>query len=158
MSSFLTNPGQPGPVGAILDETARAAEDLCRVVEAKSPEEFTEKREGSNPGTVSIQAISAHCVNWGYAYSNYIRAALGEEQEPVKIRANTLRTPADLREQLRPMFRHTEATLEMMASMPLSKVQKLEFQVSWGVTYNPEGILEHGIVHLLRHRRQIERW
>lgn len=158
MSSFLTQPGQPTLAGAILDETARAAEDLCRVVEAKSPAEFTEKRESSDRSTVSIQAISAHCVKCGYAYSNYIREALGEPQHPVRLRVTAIAEPADLREQLRLMFQHTEETLEMMSALSIAKVQKLEFQVSWGVTYNPEGILEHGIVHLLRHRRQIERW
>ena len=28
----------------------------------------------------------------------------------------------------------------------------------WGVVYNVEGLLEHAIVHILRHRRQIEKF
>ena len=28
----------------------------------------------------------------------------------------------------------------------------------WGVTYNLEQLLEHAIVHILRHRRQIEKF
>ena len=34
----------------------------------------------------------------------------------------------------------------------------LEFTVLWGPRYDPEMILEHAVVHLLRHRRQLERW
>lgn len=28
----------------------------------------------------------------------------------------------------------------------------------WGVTYDLEQLLEHAILHILRHRRQIDRW
>ena len=37
-------------------------------------------------------------------------------------------------------------------------VAAITFPVRWGPIYDPEMILEHAIVHLLRHRRQIERW
>ena len=30
--------------------------------------------------------------------------------------------------------------------------------VKWGQTYDPEQLFEHAIVHILRHRRQIERF
>jgi hypothetical protein len=39
-----------------------------------------------------------------------------------------------------------------------AELEALRFQVGWGPTYDPEMMLEHIIVHLLRHRRQIERW
>jgi len=35
--------------------------------------------------------------------------------------------------------------------------QWLTFRMSWGTLFNPEILLEHAIVHLLRHRRQIAR-
>jgi len=37
-------------------------------------------------------------------------------------------------------------------------VDAMEWRVRWGPLYNPESMLEHAIVHLLRHRRQLERW
>ena len=37
-------------------------------------------------------------------------------------------------------------------------VAAIKFDVRWGPTYDPEMLLEHAIVHLLRHRRQILRW
>ena len=37
------------------------------------------------------------------------------------------------------------------------EVSSILFPVNGGPVYDPQGMLEHGIVHLLRHRRQIER-
>ena len=34
----------------------------------------------------------------------------------------------------------------------------IRFTVSWGVEYDPDMLLEHAVCHLLRHRRQLERW
>jgi hypothetical protein len=42
--------------------------------------------------------------------------------------------------------------------MSENEVLALSFPVRWGPTYDPEMILEHAICHLLRHRRQLERW
>ena len=62
------------------------------------------------------------------------------------------------RAQLGRALRHTETTLDGFWDVDEKAVLALTFQVPWGPTYDPEMILEHGIVHLLRHRRQIERW
>jgi hypothetical protein len=38
------------------------------------------------------------------------------------------------------------------------EIESITMQTGWGVTYNLEQLLEHAIVHLLRHRRQIEKF
>jgi hypothetical protein len=53
---------------------------------------------------------------------------------------------------------HTEESVAPMRRLPGDEVTKIEFKVSWGPVYNPEILLEHAICHLLRHRRQLERW
>mgnify|MGYP006337954811 CR=1 FL=1 len=55
-------------------------------------------------------------------------------------------------------FRYTEAALDGLYGASESEIARVTFPVRLGPTYDPEMILEHGIVHLLRHRRQIERW
>lgn len=157
--SFLDNPGRPGAFGAILDEYSRAAEDLCQTVEALSVAEWIEQRPSKDPDCVSLQAIGAHCVNAAYGYSNSIRRA--REQEPDtsgRVKIDDLPTPKQLRPHLEKALRHSEATLEGLFDADEKTILALSFQVSWGPSYDPESILEHGIVHLLRHRRQIERW
>ena len=48
--------------------------------------------------------------------------------------------------------------LAVIGREPFDPGEIVQFQVRWGPVYDPEMILEHGIVHLLRHRRQLERW
>jgi hypothetical protein len=36
-------------------------------------------------------------------------------------------------------------------------IQSIVIQSGWGVPYDLEQLLEHAIVHILRHRRQIEK-
>jgi hypothetical protein len=38
------------------------------------------------------------------------------------------------------------------------RITALEIQAPWGPVYDLEQMLEHAIVHVLRHRRQIERF
>ena len=65
-----------------------------------------------------------------------------------------LRTCALLTEAV--MF--TEATVEPLLRATDEEIQALSFTVRWGPRYDPEMLLEHAVCHLLRHRRQLERW
>ena len=51
-----------------------------------------------------------------------------------------------------------EQTVEPLLKATEQEIQALSFAVRWGARYAPEMILEHAVCHLLRHRRQLERW
>jgi hypothetical protein len=38
------------------------------------------------------------------------------------------------------------------------EIERITLQTGWEVTYNLEQLLEHAIVHILRHRRLIEKF
>ena len=156
---FLSGPGRSGAFGALMDEYARAAEDFCRLVEALPADKFEAVRPGDDPDTVSIRAVCAHAIGAAYRYADYIRVARGASAtEPFRFPESRLDSPADVRGHLRDALRYTEKALEGLYEASESEVAAITFQVRWGPTYDPEMILEHGIVHLLRHRRQVERW
>ncbi len=156
---FLDHPGRPGAFGAIMDETARAAEDFCRVVEGLTAAQFDEARPSADPNTVSLRAICAHTVGAAHRYADYIRKARGLPfVEIYQLDPQALAGPADVRPRLGVAFRYTEAALAGLDDAPAAEAARVTFPVRWGPTYDPEMILEHGIVHLLRHRRQVERW
>jgi hypothetical protein len=52
----------------------------------------------------------------------------------------------------------TESTVEPLRNAREDDIRALTFTVRWGPVYDPEMLLEHAICHLLRHRRQLERW
>lgn len=159
LDAFLRNPGRPGAFGALLDETARAAADLCRVAETFDDTRFAAERAGDDPHTRSPRAVCLHVASAAHRYADYIRKARGLphvdrfELDPAKlVRA------ADLRPNLREAILYTEDTVEDLHELTMEQVMALSFTVRWGPRYDPEMILEHGVCHLLRHRRQLERW
>lgn len=157
MSAFLDRPGQPGMFGAILDEYTRAAEEFCRTVEALPEDRFHEERESPDTETVSLRAICGHVAVAAWNYADYIRIARGLPRILRPFEKDAVATPFALRPLLVQALRHTEATVDGCPT-DQAGLDALRFQVRWGPTYDPEMILEHAIVHLLRHRRQIERW
>jgi len=156
--AFLKRPGLPGPFGALMDEYARAAEDFCRVIETVPPDLFERERESSDPDTRSLRALCTHAVGAAHRYADYILKARGKG-DPGAFQLDPARMagPMSVRPLLTEMLRYTEDVLDDFYEHP-DRAESLTFQVRWGPTYDSEMILEHGIVHLLRHRRQVERW
>jgi uncharacterized damage-inducible protein DinB len=157
-ADFIARPGLPGAFGALLDEYARAAEDFCSTVEGLPLDLFLREREGPDPETVSIQKVCAHTVSSAYGYAIYIRNARGwPRRERPAFESLLAAEPAGVRPLFHEPLRLTEESVEGLTDKN-EVLEPLRFQVRWGPTYDPGMLLEHAIVHLLRHRRQIERW
>ena len=159
LDDFLERPGRAGMFGALLDESGRAAEDFCRVVERISQATFEAERVSDDPSTVSPRAICAHVCGAARRYADYIRKALDlPHVDRYEMHLEQVRTPLDVRPLLGEGLRYTEEALEGIFDDRREASQIVQFMVRWGPVYDPEMLLEHGIVHLLRHRRQLERW
>ena len=158
-AAFLDRPGLPGMFGALMDEYARAAVDLCGVVESFDAAAFAQSRDSKDPNTASPRAIALHIYGAARRYSDYIRKVRGLPHDDRFMPAEgAITRPGDLRGRLAEAMRYTEGALEGLHEMTEEDMMALKFTVRWGPTYDPEMILEHAIVHLLRHRRQLERW
>ena len=115
-AQFLREPGLPGPFGALMDETARAAEEFCRVVESFDEARFSAERPGSDVHTRSPRAIAAHVCGAAYRYAHYIRKARGVDfVERFEFDTSRLVSPRDVRARVREAllftgddFRHTD--------------------------------------------------
>jgi len=146
-----------GAVGAMMDEYERAAAQLEELVRNITDEEFERTRD---PGTRdedcrSIQTVLRHVISSGYGYSTYVRSAFGiATARPEVGIAKRLETPGQLKE----MLAHTARTLEGKWDLSDPEITALQIRAPWGPVYDLEQMLEHAIVHVLRHRRQIERF
>ena len=159
ITTFIRHPGRPGPFGALMDEYARAAEDFCRVVEGFDVARFDAERPSTNPNTVSPRAICLHAVGAAHRYAHYIRKARGVEfVDRYEADPARLHGPRDVRPLLSDGMVFSEETVEPLLNATDEDIQALSFTVRWGPRYDPEMILEHAVCHLLRHRRQLERW
>lgn len=153
----MTKVLRKGGVGAMMDEYERASADLTQVLQRISDHDFelVRDRETKDEGCRSIQTIMHHVVNAGYGYATYIRKALGAEAErPKAAPAKRLETL----DQMKKMLAYTDATLEGRWEMTDEEISAVKIPSPWGAMYDLEQLLEHAIVHVLRHRRQIERF
>ena len=146
-----------GGVGAMMDEYERAAADLAEVLGRIGDEEFERlrDRETEDEDCRSIQTIMRHVVRAGYGYATNIRNAFGDRAERPAI---PLATRPEVLEQMHAMLAHTASVLEGKWELSNQEITAVRMNTAWGVTYDLEQMLEHAIVHVLRHRRQIERF
>ncbi|HEX7078115.1 MAG TPA: DinB family protein [Candidatus Eisenbacteria bacterium] len=146
-----------GGVGAMMDEYERAAAELPGLLLRISDEEFERVRDLETPdeNCRSIQTVMRHVVRAGYAYASDIRTAFGTETQRTDVPlAKRLEVP----DRIAAMLAYTAATLEGKWEMPDAEITALKIHTPWGSVYDLEQMLEHAIVHVLRHRRQIERF
>jgi len=148
-----------GAIGALLDEYERAIEELKKVISDISKDELILKvdHETKDPECISIQTILAHVVRAGYTYITEVRKHLGEE---IDYAPNILlESIQEYKAALNKMF---ESNVKMTEDYPNMKIEEHDnnkkMLVRWGQSYDIEQLLEHAIVHILRHRRQIERF
>ena len=158
-TAFIHDPGLAGPFGALMDEYARAAEDFCRVVESFDVARFMAQRPSDNPNTVSPHAICVHACGAAHRYAHYIRKVRGVDFiERYDTHPSRITSPQDVRPLLAEALVFTEMTVEPLRQATDKELQALTFTVRWGSLYDPEMMVEHAVCHLLRHRRQLERW
>jgi len=57
------------------------------------------------------------------------------------------------------MFRYNESLFQDYPNLKLEEMDSSKkMTVRWGQQYDVEHLLEHAIVHILRHRRQIQKF
>jgi uncharacterized damage-inducible protein DinB len=146
-----------GAIGALMDEYERAASELRCLVEQIPDDDFVRvvDLQTKDDDCRSVQTIISHVVRAGYGYADYIR----EQFSIASTRPqNQLLSRQESLEQLDAALRYTAQTLEGKWEMSDEEISGTVIKSRWGVVYNVEGLLEHAIVHILRHRRQIERF
>lgn len=151
---------RPGALGALMDEYERAADDLVTLLNTLDAVTFTQILDNTtkDPDCRSVQTIMNHVVRATYGYANYIRQEFNETFEPRKTNYN-LQTPDDAVNALKQGLLYTEATLinKYKWKLTYKKLNQHIINTSWGQRFDIDQLLEHAIVHILRHRRQIEK-
>ncbi len=142
-----------GATGALTDEYEKALIELQALLSGISNAEFIAiKNPSLSDNSQSIRNIITHVIRSGYLYANYIRNRFGEE---VFANEFKIETTEDAINNLEYMFLYTEVTLKDKGYLSHNDMMHLIIKTSW-TTYDLEAIIEHAIVHILRHRRQIQ--
>lgn len=148
-----------GAVGALLDEYERAIRELQRVLRGLSPEHLTTivDTETTDQDCVSIQSILTHVLRAGHWYALEILKLQGES---IAFPTNQLFDSTETyQSELNEIFRFTERLFARYPNITLEENDpSKKILTKWGQQYDVEQMMEHAIVHILRHRRQIERF
>jgi hypothetical protein len=150
-----------GSLGAILDEYKKASEEYISVLQKISREEFIKivDHKANDKDCRSIQTISRHVIRSGYGYANYVLTALNIPTDSPNVNEMKIESPNDLVIELRRMIDYNLKHLyELNRESVEEKMFSVKFVTRWGEEFNFEQILEHAIVHILRHRRQIKKF
>jgi uncharacterized damage-inducible protein DinB len=146
-----------GAIGALMDEYERAASELGRLVESIPVDEFVRVADAqtNDDDCRSAQTILSHVVRAAYGYADYLREQFSVAS--ARPRHGLLSRQESLA-QLDAALAYTVETLDGRWEMSDEEIAGTVINSRWGVAYNVEGLLEHAIVHVLRHRRQIEKF
>lgn len=146
-----------GGIGAVMDEYERAASELKNLVQKISESDYIKivDTETQDDDCRSVQTIVSHVTNSGYGYANYIRDWFSiPKNSPERRMLSQKDFPAEFDK----MLSYTSETLEDKWEYSDDEIQKVKMIVRWGPKYDLEQLLEHAVVHILRHRRQIEKF
>jgi uncharacterized damage-inducible protein DinB len=146
-----------GGIGAVMDEYERAAADLKNLIGNISETDFVKivDAETKDEDCRSVQTIVSHVTNSGYGYANYIRDWFSIPKSSPERR---LISQNDFLMELDKMLAYTSETLQDKWEFTDEEIMKVKMIVRWGPQYDLEQLLEHAVVHILRHRRQIEKF
>ena len=148
-----------GAIGALLDEYEKALKELIITIQGIS---YAQLIEVVDPKTddkdcKSVSAILAHIIESGFVYVIEIRKWLGEE---ILYKDNAvLNSIEEYTDALKKMFEFNEKLFQDYPNLVLYEHDSnKKITTRWGQQYDINQLVEHAIMHILRHRRQIEKF
>jgi uncharacterized damage-inducible protein DinB len=146
-------------VEALLSEYRNVVVALQKVIANVSYANLTTVVDSTTTDTncQSIQTILTHVVSSGYSYAGYIRKLKKiTDNRPGKV---SKMSAADYLTDLDDLIAYTVATFETISDNELEEFDEdKKIKTSWGQVYDIEQMMEHAVVHVLRHRRQVEKF
>lgn len=155
----MTKTHRTGAIGALLDEYERALTDLKLVI-ATIPDNaiaIIADAQTQDENCRSVQTILTHVVHAGLGYATSIHNLKGHNAvRPAKTPRSTIK---EYEQDLTAVFTFTEMVLSHFKEDEVEQHDNaLKIKSGWGQIYDVEQMMEHAIVHILRHRRQIEKF
>jgi len=143
-----------GAIGALTDEYEKALDELKVILLKISDDKFKKINEKtSEQDFQSIRNIILHIISSGYVYANHIRKRFGDNYIVPELEINSTE---QAKFKLNEMFEYTVETFQDKWLLTDEELLNTIIKTSW-TTYDLEALIEHSIVHILRHRLQIEK-
>ena len=145
-----------GTLRAVLDEYARAIRDLETVVRSIPNDRYSAATAPDDKDYPDIAAIMEHVIGAAHVYVDYIDDALSGSSRGRRKRTYDYNSPRIAMASVWEAFGRMVNVLGRIGTYTEDEMSKVQFVTRWNQRYDLEQMLEHAIVHILRHRRQIE--
>ncbi len=148
-----------GAVGALMDEYERAAIELKMLVESVSEENYMRiaDAETKDADCHSIQMMMNHVVHAGYGYANSIRRKIAIEFDPLGDERPQI-SQSEIGDEIDKVLAYTSETLDGLWEISYADLDKFVIERKDDFSENLEQLLEHAVLHFLRHRRQVDKF
>ncbi len=154
-----TKPKSQNAINAILHEYQKVVDELSNTITNVTDEQLSIilDAETGDPDCRSIQSILTHVCLAGYGYAVRIERHLGADK-PYRKQLNC-HTIADYQQELQAMMAYNRNAFSNIFDHQIDAVEEdKKILTSWKQRYDIEQLMEHAIVHVLRHRYQIEKF
>lgn len=151
----LTKQYRTGPLGGLMDEYERSIRELQALLRSLTNDDYIRicNPDSPDPDCLSVQTIMRHTISAGFGYATYIGQKIGVIRQRPEI---PLLPKDEGIKRLDDMLEYSLQTFEGKWGMSEDEMNSTVFKTNWS-EYDIESMLEHAIVHILRHRRQIEK-
>lgn len=143
-----------GMLVALLAEYQKAALEYKEALSQTLQQEYDtiSDKETNNKDCESIKSLTFHVVQSGYTYANYIQSKIDDTWVEYE---NEILTPKQGIVELDKMLIYTAKVFDSIYYHPSALIREWSYHTRWNVVYDLEQLMEHAIVHILRHRRQV---
>lgn len=146
-----------GFIGALLDEYQKAIEEYKTVLRSLSAEQFTAiaDTETLDKNCVSVQSVTKHVLLAGYGYLYMIAKQFGDlpYERKKEVDVSSIETACT---ELDALLKHSEERLTPKVNITDDEIINNIIKSPWGQNFDIDQLLEHAVMHIIRHRRQIE--
>ncbi len=146
-----------GAISALIGIYENVVLEIAAITDEMSEDDFMKifDTATADENCRSVQTIVSHIASAGYGYANYIRKAFSIQSRDFEKRLLTRREAV---KELESVVNYTAASFQGKWEMCSQEISATIIEVHWGKTYDLEQLIEHAIVHVLRHERQIQRF
>lgn len=148
-----------GGIGALMDEYERAAFELKSLLENVGEGDYVKiiDAETEDSDCHSMQTIMNHVIHAGYGYANGIRRYFSMEHEPLGDERRQIQK-SEIGDEIDKVLDYTVETLDGKWEMSYDEMENVIIMRKENFSENLEQLLEHAVLHILRHRRQIDKF
>jgi SAM-dependent methyltransferase len=144
---------RPGALGALIDELERALGEFTGELRTWGESDLDQLQ---TPGELrTVRDVAEHVLYSAHIYHSLLRRAFGVDERAWSPAPTTC---AELCQRLGDVPEEGWELLRDKSDWTDEQLEAVRIHAGWGTDYDLEQLLEHALVHVLRHRRQLERW